>query len=480
MDKQRIGIEGTNTEWYLWNWDPPHLLERAMHTAQPSCKIFQDVDMYVHEINKHWRIGKGFTAAEGQASTEMSKFYAPLQSSQTKFTGHQLRVLNNFKHNYRVSYSLLEEEGNANLKHINNARFVLGFSIKIDIFGQITKLSNTLQQVEIMGWRAQDTIHNTFAEMKDMLSSIGTDEPTAFHEKLVELKEAYKELEKGEKSESKRITYQGKKVHMSRQILQGLRSRSDDPTTIEEVLMSIKPEVEKFVLDLEQGVKERLKRYPVPVNKYISFITLHSFRLESMLEHAEKQTVPDSFLEYFRIAEKAGYFQDDLISEVEIGEQYKQMAKAISEIHAQNMKIRTEHELTTAESEIKTYNQLLGSSTRLEFSDAADLLLSAMTRTNCEACVEGMGSIVKDVVEERSLGFENMRKEIFVSYNGPKPYTPGSQALVADALDLHFGKDNWHFHRKTKREDSLTKWLYSEVVDKRVKGAKVSDRLSYK
>jgi len=91
-----------------------------------------------------------------------------------------------------------------------------------------------------------------------------------------------------------------------------------------------------------------------------------------------------------------------------------------------------------------------------------------MTRTYCEAVVEGMGSVLNSRLESRGkLGIEKLSEETFVSWNSSSSASAPREFLVY-SLERRFGKDRaaWHFTTKTKQKSLLKVKTTSKVVDK--------------
>ena len=81
-----------------------------------------------------------------------------------------------------------------------------------------------------------------------------------------------------------------------------------------------------------------------------------------------------------------------------------------------------------------------------DIPEALHLALTGLSRTHCEAVVEGMGSILGLHSQNRTrLDPKTVEAETIVRWQGPHP-SEIAKPLIQAALDNHFNAiDNWHF-----------------------------------
>lgn len=96
------------------------------------------------------------------------------------------------------------------------------------------------------------------------------------------------------------------------------------------------------------------------------------------------------------------------------------------------------------------------------------LSLTANCRTQCEAVVEGMGSVLTANNEQRgNLSNEALEREAFIRWQGPEPSSQNATIFIEKAMDRHFnGRNKWNF---TSQSETYT---VSKVVQRKKEEAK--------
>lgn len=190
------------------------------------------------------------------------------------------------------------------------------------------------------------------------------------------------------------------------------------------------------------------------------------------------RNVPDEFLEYFELAQDVKYLPSEIGVDA-ITMQYIDFSNVVKEAYEAIIKVTPALSDKFEKLEQQIYNRIKagGASSHI---DVTDLLLSSLTRAQCEGVCESMGSVLKNVVDDRNLDFENLRHEMFVAYNGPKPYEDCVNDLIDDALNDHLKGSKWHFYRRTKEGSLLTHWNASQVIDRKKNEATAHGRILYK
>lgn len=453
-------------DWYSFDWDKAHILELAAANAATKSKVFAHADTAIHQITKDFRLGKSYTQAESQAEEDDVRFYAPLQRSETRFARFQHRVLQNFQRNYATYYKILNANQDNSLAKIENAKFVLELTCESDILHRISQLSETLQRVGLNSWRMYDAIDDMFQDLEEMSTSLKSTDGQ-FHPKMEKLTEAFTSLRDSS-------TYQGIPIFTSVTAINKTRKAGveAEASQLQTHLVTIQKKLDIYVKTLKSTFDGRAN----PNKAYVYPLVEESFRLENVLVRAESDTIPDQFISYFNLSKKVGYLPED-IQEDDIRKQYLSFIQDVKNRYERQRKVTPLSSIRSLEEAV--YDQIVTSQVETNYSDVTDLLLSALSRAHCEGVCESMGSIIKDVADERSFRFQNMQEEMFISYNGPKPWEASTNRLTEDSLDRHFGKRPWHFYKKTGKKSLKDLYGVSLVVARKKKEAKESLKLHY-
>lgn len=462
-EMELMNLSNDQMDWYSFDWDKAHILERANLNAMTKSKAFADVEKAVHQITKEFRVGKSFTEAEDDAELHSVRFYSPLQSSDTRFARHQHQVLENFQKNYECYYRALNASRDNSLAKIDNTSFILGLCTEIDIMNRVAELSEKLQTVGLNSWRMYDAISQTFHDLEEMCNSLSNADN--FHPRMTMLKDATSSL-------SENSTYKGIPILASTYAINRTRkaATASEVDEISSHLSVLQKKCTNYVKVLKSAFEARsdpniAKVYPLMET---------SFRLENVVKHADSQHVPPEFLRYFSLAKNVGYLPDDL-DDASIKNQYLNFCCSVKAQYVKKTSFETAASFEKLEMDI--FNNILSSNIRTNHSDVTHLLLSALSRAHCEGVCESMGSVIKDVVDDRSIKFENIQEEMFIAYNGPKPWDECTTKLIEESLNEYFGDKPWHFVRKTKRRSLLETYGVSQVVDRKKKEAKEQTKI---
>lgn len=486
LNENCMNIDDLTKSWYDWDWDKPHMWERAYADANKGKMAL--VDSIQHQINSIFtKSPKAYGELKSMAeASRYQKLLTPIQKSETRFLNHQFTVATHFINNYAALYDYLYEDGDDNVNKINNVEFVLRLNYKTDLLNVMQKVSRNCQQVGLYSWRMYDYIESSISKMSEMTSTIDKDD-SQLHKDLCFFGKALRELRDLEGE----LTFQEKPLYLTRQMqnrtratveTQPLESQSmeneDNAATIQQIVADLKKDGEIFLKTFSEGFKKR-----ADPNKGFCYPLLEkAFRLENILANYGTDAVPPEFLEYFRLSQKVGYVPEDL-SEYEISKQYRTFCSVVADMVAEDAEFHCgELKEQPWKVEQRVFNKICSTVTRQPISDVTDLCLSAMVRAHCEAVCESMGSVVKNIKDQRNVTYENLKEELFISYNGPHPCA--SDSLVSDALDLHFSNmesdKSWRFHRKTKKGGILKHFTTSKVVDRKKQEAVETVRVPYK
>jgi hypothetical protein len=433
--------------------------------------LFKNVDATVHNINKKITHGKAFLEMQTVAAESGERFYTPFQASQTRFAAYGHRVLDNFRNNYNFIYDYLNKNQDDDQYSIDNVSFVLGLSLKTDIMKTISNMSRDFQEVNSLPWRRTDYINSTINKLEHMVESLGSNQ---VHENLVHVGECMKELTEHATFQQKPITFERLRVHRSRS------KKSDSQlSTVDEAVDYIKKQGERFVSSFSSEFRGRVNKYGNESSVYPMMEA--SFKLENVVNAQKSHSVPEEFMEYFRLAQCASYLPDD-IQEDEISDQYRAFSFVVSDLVEQDKQFhKTDLQVKPWVVEQRVFNTIFNSKCYQSCRDVTDLLLSACVRAQSEAPCESMGSYIKNVVEYRPMDHKNLEREVFISYNGPDQWSDQCEKLVFDALSMHFaGKPNWHFYKKEETKGKLDSFLVSKVVQRKAEEAKIGSRIPYK
>jgi len=154
------------------------------------------------------------------------------------------------------------------------------------------------------------------------------------------------------------------------------------------------------------------------------------------------------------------------IADEEIRRQYNLLKDRAVELTPAYVKKDKKRKLKEVEyDQTALYSRILSKQNLREgIPDALHLTLTGMTRTSCEAVVEGMGSVLKKKNTQRgSLAVDNLEWETMIRWQGPNPSSNNATILIKNSLDRHFKKrGDWHFVTSVPR----VKYSVSEVVDR--------------
>jgi hypothetical protein len=470
LGERCLNVVDEGKTWYNWEWDKAHIVELAVSEAS-KVELFKNVDAAIHNINKKITHGKAFAEMQTVATEAGERFYTPFQASQTRFAAYGHRVLDNFRNNFNFIYDYLNKNQDDDQYSIDNVSFVLGLSLKTDIMKTISNMSRDCQEVNSLPWRRTEYINSTLAKLEQMVESVGTNQ---VHESLVHVDDCLKELTEHATFQQKPITFERLRVHCSR-----LKKSDTQVSSLDEATDYIKKQGERFVSTFSTQFRNRVNKYE---NESAIYPLIEaSFKLENIVNAQESRSVPEEFIEYFRLAKSASYLPEDILED-EILDQYRAFSFAVSDLVQQDKEFHpNDLQIKPWVVEQRVFNKIFNSKCYQSCRDVTDLLLSACVRAQSEAPCESMGSYIKNVAEYRPIDHKNLEKEVFISYNGPDQWSDQCEKLVFDALSMHFaGKPNWHFYKKEETKGKLDSFLVSKVVQRKAEEAKLGSRVPYK
>ena len=448
---EKLEIDGELQDWYSIQWDPAHRLELAVKqslgTRSQSSQlswIQTEVHAVINEINEQRTHGLRYEELMRSDDARV-----PLLLSSHRFASYGHRALRNFVSNYSTIYLDLKDREDTNLNKINTVPFVLGLNFSTDLYKLISTASQLSQKVEMLPWRqkqAMDTILAKLADVKGKLeegSPLPDDDFPYYNGALKELQDTR--------------TFKEMPVIIARQPAHRTRNAPDSTrvATMEDAEKLVKKNACSMISIIVEDMGTRGANVSC---SHLHHVVRKSFELEEVLQHAQDGTIPPEFLQYAELAIKVSYL--DEVSRQDLQRQYTEFCNYISSE-------RSQYESQPVESiEYKLYCKLINSEMHADISDTLHLLAGAMLRTANEAPAESMGNIIKYHFFRRNVNFEAAAQEAFLHWNGPSSIH--ADGLIRDALNLHFGRDSWHFHRSSFA-GRLTAWRISAVVDRKQK-----------
>ena len=450
-----MNVNDQDKPWYSFHWDPAHILELAEKNSKaPSASPWvQDVENTIKNINKVFGYGKRY---EELLDTSGGTALKPNSFSDTRFASYAANSMKNFLNNYPHFYDRLDSTQDNLLNTVNNSNFVLKAAALTDVYTEMGKLSRKLQKTDNFPWHVDAAVEKHTSRLNAMADSLLT--PDSLHSEFKHYSQAMKEI-------SGSSEYKGKPVFISKQSTTSSRSQSKDATVFQaesnaEVAAIVGQNVSKFVSEFTKNLNKRYEEASCPASKMAGEI----FDIKKVLQR--DGTPPPLFNEYTRLAKANSYIPEEQ-TPGDLNTQYNTFSKVVQEAAKDERFLESEGELKKL-NEKKLYTALLNSETCFkDCKDIGHLLLGSMLRTNCEAVVEGMGSVLDRRLDMRSnLGQSRIEKEMFIAWNGPPP-TRAADPLIRMSLDQRFGgPDKWDFVRRKDRPDKLKVFDKSKVVDR--------------
>lgn len=317
-------------------------------------------------------------------------------------------------------------------------------------------------------WRLTDAVTTALSDIQAMCDSIASNN---LHPKMIELKKAIQSLDFDNPQ------YQDRPILLAKEFVPETRSSSKIMRhTVQDHLQHLSTQLQNFGTTTCRKFLDGVEQYNT------SKLEPHmeaAFRLENVLSNAESGTVPESLITYFEAARAAEYLPSET-SEENIRTEYTSFCSAVKELYDGELESHPHMAGMFEKLERTIYNRIISASRPSTHTDVTDLLLSVLSRSHCESIYESMGSVIKNVVDDRNIDFKNIQEEMFVSYNGPQPYAEGIEDLLEDALNMCWPGKPWHIYRETKRRDLLKFFNVSLVVDRKKREANQNSRLAHR
>lgn len=271
------------------------------------------------------------------------------------------------------------------------------------------------------------------------LESGNTDDFPSYHKAKLEI------LAKNE--------YQGKPLLAAQHTAHPTRhvssEQSEEPPTFDQTATKVEKEGAKFVKAMAECIEQRYSKNKPPV-----FDELKEVFSRETIMHRPDGYIPPQLKSHAELAKAAGYLREDVTQE-ELNEQYIYFIDRMTNEAPQHDKENGWYHSVLHDEEVKNHA-----------ADVAHLAAAAIARTSSEAVVEGMGSVAKKPKENRGmLNHETFKQELSIHWNGPPTGTQCNK-LLANALDNHFKGKEWHFFRRSDRQDKLKSFHVSKTVDK--------------
>lgn len=478
--------------WYTYQWDPAHILELAEKDSRTKSQAMQRVMSSINNVSKQFSYGKSFKEllmeAEEEAlnfevdgpgqSSKPTKARVPCHFSDTRFATYSADVLRKWHNNYQFYYRILNRRQDDNLDKIDNAHFVFTSGALIDAYTVIGDMSNALQKPTLTHWEVQgisshytNKLHEMIGEIDSWLSG-GSD---SNNEKLQMAKSStvFPTLSNILTEVDAKGEFKGCAVLAKKHVVQGTRGQlAEDACQNSEYLEAlasssklVKDFLQKFTQNFATRTAKENERNPL--FRHIDTV----FDLKSIINsNSLSQDVENSLNTYFKLAQKVGSIEKT-VSFDSIREQYEIFSNRVKEVYSDLIiNVESSTLANPVLRQCKMYANFLNTPDLYkDIPDFLHLALTAVSRTHCEAVVEGMGSVLGFHSQNRTrLCPETVETETIIRWQGPHPSL--SKSLVEKALDNHFVcRKKWNFCVKWDRASHFARSQVLTRIDKEAK-----------
>lgn len=464
-------------EWYTYQWDIAHIIELAEKDSMQdsSCEPIRKVVSTISETSKSFSHGKSFRLLVEEASLEIDEedeedFYQEIEKvkvrvpghfSETRFATYSAVVIEKWLNNYPLYYRIMNREQKDDLDRIDNAPFVFTCGGLYDAYTVVGSMSNAAQKPNIPCWEI-DTIIQThlkiLEEMADILDPSKI-KVTSISNSTVLPTLAAMTKEVVEKHEYKNCPLLTK-VHYVRSTRSTKSVEASHCEEVEEALKTSAKSVRSLIKNFTDNFKDRMSKERKK-NEVLSDVG-SLFDVSKIIKLDSVEPVRKHLERYSDLAKLTNNLTDEVTVD-DLLKEYEIFVKRVKEIAPNFLHKSKEKKVSnttkikiaypTRYDQIDLYKKIL--ETPVLYKDTGNILhlaLTGLTRTHCEAVVEGMGSVLGLNNEKRTtLNTNSVQSETCIRWQGPHP-GKGATKLIEESLDRHFsGRDNWHFVSKWDR-----------------------------
>lgn len=493
LDSLLVPKNPDDRDWYTFQWDPAHIVELAEADAKNKDKDVQDTLGIISKVSKSFSYGKSYRMLMEEASLpdemeiatnlpkKKERARTPGHFSETRFATYSSEVLKKWLHNYKYYYRMMNREQNDKNDKIDNAPFLFSCAGLNDVYEIVGKLSNAIQKHDVTVWEISTIIETYTSTLNQMAENVISSEPD---ENLFPcLSKIFKEVsETGEFAScpilTKKYTSHGTRGHF--------RKPQASTESYEEALKAASKSIQSFTSDLVSNLKSRFEKEEGVNGVLITAANL--FDVRKIVNYDNLDDIKRDLAHYAALAKSSGNldFQvkdEELLAEYEI---FSKRVKDIAPNYIYVSKNPKPQSSTNQPPKNKRYRQLDLYKKMLEtpelYKDIARILhlaLCSLSRTHCEAIVEGMGSVLgQNMRNRKSLDPKTVERETIIRWQGPNASTEESTELIKRSLDRHFqGRSNWHF---CATSDSAKYLSVSEVLTRVKKDSEKKIKIPFK
>lgn len=352
----------------------------------------------------------------------------------------------------------MNREKKDELDKINNAPFVFSCGALCDAYSVIGNMSNAVQKPNIPCWEIDTILETHLNVLKKMDESL---DPSKLNVVSICDSLVFPTLASMTKEVTEKHVYKGCPLLIKEQLLHSTRSSTSKESShcdnVEAALKSsaksIRPLIRNFVDIFEKRMSKEKKR-----NEILSDVGA-LFDVSKIIKTDSVEEIRENLDRYSKLAKLSGNLDEDILLD-DLLTEYGIFVKRVKDIAPNFLhklkegrkkevieKPKVKITYPTRYDQVDLYRKILNSHDLYkDIPNISHLALTGISRTHCEAVVEGMGSVLTLNKQKRSrLDPATVERETVIRWQGPHP-GKGATNLIEESLDRHFGgRDKWHF-----------------------------------
>ena len=497
--KQHLcSLLGLTLTWVTARWDPAHRVELGMNTVREAIPWYGALAKMVSHANEKYLYGKAFARVKKDAESLKSKLASVGSVATTRFCASERKVYKSFARNLPIllrdmtGHRRNETGISQEIFAIANVIFVVQLFATIDLLQHVKNLSLQLQTVNQLPWELEEIIETAIrfirllgddlkkGDVKRMLPptprSNGQQVPALefLNQHLKDISNlklhmyvdqlgsvASVDLQPSASRRISRATASAQEKDVSSEIASALNDAAKLAEKIADVLSErldcpeseVRP-LRRMSLCLDLRRMADTPAYAVAATAKPALEFLYKW-LCSRMVGAPQAAAPQP---------QAMQRPSDMPPFEEVWKQFELLASRLRDAyqdHPYNSKWKGASG-TVIMADVFTKPRF--------FHDCGDYLYlfqQMATKTQCEAVVEGMGSVWDQCTDpHRHPRFEVGAKEAVIAWTAPAAYLPEAAPFLSRALNRHFKGKPWNF---THTDMQLRQNVFS-------RGSKVVDR----
>ncbi|KAJ8041006.1 hypothetical protein HOLleu_15484 [Holothuria leucospilota] len=383
-------------------WDPAHLLQLADKDTRKKIDWTDEISKDIAAVLNKFSFGKTFESALDKAHLLGVDLKAPLWFSETRFAAFAYTVFQNFVDNYKVIRSVLEDIAATDDQRANEACSLLRRIRKLDFIGKLLLCVDYYRVLD-------ELVKCEFASFSLFTSDVGVTTPF-------------------------RRTRQ--------QDVQDLdASRVTPALAVYDTAINRVDSLKKLGNAIAEQMLGNMKnRFP---NSYFKDIAnkRKAASLLPILERAHDLANESSKVEFLQTSEVQT-----------LQEQHPKQVEGVRNLCLNIFRQRADLQLKDIDTDIKLYHRVF---TARNLYIGAEHILASIAKIFCscppELVVESMGSVIEKIRGVRGgtksstnkRDIDDISQELVIHWNGP--HISHCDAVVRQALNIHFKGAAWHF-----------------------------------